>query len=219
MQITTVCRWAAPALLPRSCGSLGQALPEYLRSPGEHCATHPYPHPKHPCHVKTQWRSIRGDCPTLFAEVMLAGMVHQLGCMLESHWQIQSCKTVSEDVYESGSRYVSQCMLACLGSRVPDKVNCAVSMLVQIGCWDEPVDFTDQASICVLAATLVSALCCCSNLSALQVWDIWNNRDVLAPHWEHSLQVQHPDVRLLISAVAASSWQLFLNLEVAASLF
>jgi hypothetical protein len=41
--------------------------------------------------------------------------------------------------------------------------------------------------------------------TVVQVWDIWNNRDVLAPHWEHSLQVQHPDVRLLISAVAASS--------------
>lgn len=80
----TVCRWAAPALLPRSCRSSGQALPEYLRSPGEHCAPHPYPHPKHHCHNRIQWRSIRGYCPTLLAEVTLAGMDFQLGCMLDS---------------------------------------------------------------------------------------------------------------------------------------
>ena len=30
----------------------------------------------------------------------------------------------------------------------------------------------------------------------VQVWDMGSNRDVLVPHWEHSLQVQHPDVRL-----------------------
>ena len=30
----------------------------------------------------------------------------------------------------------------------------------------------------------------------MQVWDIWTNRNMLAPHWEpHSLEVQHPDVR------------------------
>ncbi|DBA89655.1 TPA: hypothetical protein ACH3X2_004547 [Trebouxia sp. C0005] len=33
-----------------------------------------------------------------------------------------------------------------------------------------------------------------SSGEASEVWDIWNNRDVLAPHWEHSLQVQHPDI-------------------------
>ena len=63
---------------------------------------------------------------------MLEWSIGLAACL--SHWQIQSCRAVSEDAYETDSVHVSVCMLACLYSKGPDKVMCLVSMLVLIGC-------------------------------------------------------------------------------------